>query len=102
MTTDEIRQILDAIDRGEKLEMYDELDCWWYAVTNPTLEFPQFRIADPRYPYTYAADYLREKVNVPVSRGEMSLLLAYVAAVIDMPDEELAKKLADKYLETLK
>lgn len=53
---------------------------------------------DTRYPYTYACDFLRMKVDPMISRSQASQLREIIAEVIGMDDEELAKKLADFYL----
>lgn len=56
-----------------------------------------------RYPYTYAADYLRaysdcDSHGVRLSRSESSQIRQAVARAISMNDAELARKLADHYL----
>lgn len=57
-----------------------------------------------RYPYTYCADYLRMEIGddygkgLP-SRAAMSRAKALIAEAIGMDEEELAKKVADKYIE---
>lgn len=60
-----------------------------------------------RYPYTYAADYVRTATVDPnayiatgmnVSRAEASRIRQSIARAIGMDDEELAQKLADQYL----
>lgn len=63
-----------------------------------------------RYPYTYAADYIRKyagegypidgvAVKSPkLSRSDASQVRRVFSRVLDLNDEELAKKLADAYL----
>lgn len=65
---------------------------------------------DPRYPYTHAADFIRmipEKeyiesigmsIGVKLSRSDASRIRSAIAEVLGIDDEELARKLADKYL----
>jgi hypothetical protein len=50
-----------------------------------------------RFPYTYAADYLR-KVNPNISRGEASLIRKLVAEAAGIPDDVLAEILATEYM----
>lgn len=57
-----------------------------------------------RYPYTYSCDYIRsfggyDGQGVKLGRGAASQIRAAIAEAIGMDDEELAKKLADYYLE---
>jgi hypothetical protein len=57
---------------------------------------------DTRYPYTYAADYVRTLLGMRkdatiLSRSEASQIRHGIAAALGMEDEELAKKLADYY-----
>lgn len=58
----------------------------------------------PRYPYTFACDYLRMKVGddyvkgLP-SRAAMSHARSVIANVLGIEDKELAERLADRYLE---
>ncbi len=47
-----------------------------------------------RFPYTHACDMIREIVGPQVSRSEASQLRQKIAEIIDIPDEELAAKLA--------
>jgi hypothetical protein len=58
------------------------------------------KMEDNRYPYTHAADYLREQVcsSEGMSRGAASRIRTAIADVIGMDDEDLAKKLADRFL----
>jgi hypothetical protein len=58
---------------------------------------------DTRYPYTYAADFLRSVAGynaqgTNLSRSDASQIRSKIAEIIGMDDEELAKKLADYYL----
>jgi hypothetical protein len=58
----------------------------------------------PRYPYTYAADYLREKVGNDydkglISRAAASQARSVIAEALGIPDETVAKELADLYLQ---
>jgi elongation factor P hydroxylase len=58
---------------------------------------------DSRYPYTYSCDFLRayggaDKDGVRLSRSDASQVRGAVAKALGMPDEELARKLADYYL----
>ena len=59
--------------------------------------------ADPktssRYPYTFACDAIRAKSESPLSRAQASKIRTFIAEVIGVPDEELAKKIADYYIE---
>ena len=57
---------------------------------------------DGRYPYTYAADYLRDfggcgPGGLKLCRADASQIRQAVAKAIGMPDAELACKLADFY-----
>lgn len=64
--------------------------------------------SDGRYPYTYAADYIRMGVTdydascqmmLPtISRAQASLARKAVARALGMSDDELAAKLADQYI----
>ena len=54
---------------------------------------------DTRYPYTYACDYLREASDVQISRANASRIRMLIAEAAGIPDDLLAGKLADKYLE---
>jgi hypothetical protein len=56
------------------------------------------KMEDNRYPYTHAADYLRGYVS-DLSRSQSSRIRTAIADAIGMDDEELANKLADKFLE---
>ncbi len=58
--------------------------------------------ADTRYPYTYAADYVRSLAGyghggTKLSRSDASQIRGGIAKAIGMDDEELARKLADHY-----
>lgn len=69
-------------------------------------------MSDVRYPYTYAADYLRsvrliaDEEPVPgvvsprLGRRDASAIRRAIADAIGMSDETLAIMLADRYLET--
>lgn len=58
-----------------------------------------------KYPYTYAADYIRqiagcnEFFNTKLSRSDASKIRQKIAKIIGIEDEELAKKLANIYIE---
>lgn len=58
---------------------------------------------DSRYPYTYAADYVRslagygEDGSTKLNRSDASRIRSEIAAAIGMEDAELARKLADRY-----
>lgn len=57
-------------------------------------------MSDTRYPYTYAADYIRSipelgRDGVKLSRSEAAQIRQAIAAAIGMPDVDLACKLAD-------
>lgn len=52
-----------------------------------------------RYPYTYAADYLRGISETLISRCDASQIRHAIAKAIGIDDEILAKKLADAYIE---
>jgi hypothetical protein len=54
---------------------------------------------DSRYPYTYAADMLRLLVPTKLSRSESSQIRHFIAKILNISDEELAKKLADYFKE---
>jgi hypothetical protein len=57
-----------------------------------------------RYPYTYCADYLRMEIGddygkgLP-SRAAMARAKALIAEAIGMNEEELASRVADKYID---
>jgi hypothetical protein len=58
---------------------------------------------DSRYPYTYACDFIRtygpvSKEGVVLSRSDASQIIEAISNAIGIPDEELAKKLADAQL----
>lgn len=50
-----------------------------------------------RYPYTYAADYMRQSGQL--SRADASTLRKQIARALGMPDHDLAVKLAERYLD---
>ncbi|EOZ4881808.1 hypothetical protein ACSETC_31125 [Pseudomonas aeruginosa] len=57
-----------------------------------------------RYPYTYASDYIRNVAGygeggTKLSRSDASQILNSISEIIGMPKEEMARKLADYYLE---
>lgn len=57
---------------------------------------------DTRYPYTYACDFLRGLAGygeggTKLSRADASQVRQGVADALGMPDDELARKLADYY-----
>lgn len=59
--------------------------------------------ADTRYPYTYAADYLRMKIGDdygkgPISRAAAAHAKALIAKAIGIDERVVACKLADAYL----
>lgn len=59
--------------------------------------------ASSRYPYTYACDYLREKVGDDygkglISRSAASQIRTAIADVAGLDDHELAEKLADAFM----
>lgn len=62
-------------------------------------------IDDPRYPYTYAYDYIREIVGVgddgsiKISRSDASQIVSVLADLVGLDNEEMAKRIADRYLE---
>lgn len=67
--------------------------------------------SDPRYPYTYAADFVRERctdinpslgIRVPtISRAQASQVMHAFAFVFGMTHEQMAVKLADAFLAAL-
>lgn len=58
---------------------------------------------DTRYPYTYAADYLRVEVNPysdeHFSRADMSRIQQIIADALGIDKTTISKALADKYIE---
>jgi predicted protein tyrosine phosphatase len=55
---------------------------------------------DHRYPYTYAADFVRsfsecDSGGVRISRSEASQIISGVAAALNLDPQKLAEKLAD-------
>lgn len=57
---------------------------------------------DTRYPYTYAADFVRSLAGygdqgAKLSRSDASQIRSGIALAIGMDDAELARKLADHY-----
>jgi hypothetical protein len=58
---------------------------------------------DTRYPYTYSCDLIRSAAGFNaegtiLGRTEASLIRGLFASVLEISDEDLAKKLADYYL----
>lgn len=58
---------------------------------------------DSRYPYTYACDFIRSiagygEGGTKLSRSDASQIRSQIAQIIGMPDEDLARKIADHYL----
>jgi hypothetical protein len=58
---------------------------------------------DSRYPYTYAADFLRMRIGNDygkglISRGAAAHATALIADVLNISSEEISKKLADAYI----
>ena len=99
MTTDEIRKMLDAIDAGEKVQGFNPYNQKLCDVESPMDMFPKMRLADPRYPFTYTCDYLREMVGVKISRADASTLIRYFASATKYEELELAEIIADEALE---
>ena len=61
---------------------------------------------DPRYPYTYACDYIRRVAGynsegTKLSRADASRIRAEIAKVLGMDDSEFSRKLADHFLKNL-
>lgn len=59
-------------------------------------------IIDTRYPYTYAADFIRglagyNESGTKLSRSDASRIRQGIAKALGMDDEELARTLADYY-----
>lgn len=57
---------------------------------------------DTRYPYTYAADFVRGlagygESGTKISRSDARQIRSGIAAALGMDDTELARKLADHY-----
>ena len=57
---------------------------------------------DTRYPYTYAADYVRSLAGygehgMKLTRSDASQIRSGIAAALGMDDAELARKLADYF-----
>ena len=60
-------------------------------------------MTDSRYPYTYAADFIRSygpvsAEGVVLNRSDASKIREAIAKALGIDDEELAKKLADAEL----
>lgn len=63
-------------------------------------------VNDPRYPYTYAADYIRMiagsvegGLGTKLSRSDAAQIRSKIAEAIGLHDHIIACKLADKFLE---
>jgi len=56
-------------------------------------------VSDPRYPYTYATDLMRNQLGPHISRAHASKIIALVADTLDMNLEDVAIKMADRYQE---
>ncbi len=59
---------------------------------------------DTRYPYTYAADFLRMKVGDDygkglISRAAASQMISVTAKALGVESVEISKKLADAYID---
>ena len=59
-------------------------------------------MSDSRFPYTYAADYVRilagyGPIGTKLSRGDASRIRQGIAAALGMDDAELAMRLAAHY-----
>lgn len=53
-----------------------------------------------RYPYTYAADYIRGLFDTSgISRAEAAHLISSIAQILERDREAIAKIFADAYLE---
>ena len=58
---------------------------------------------DTRYPYTYSCDFIRSVAGygpggTKLSRSDASKIRSNFSSILGIPDEEVAKKLADYYL----
>jgi hypothetical protein len=70
---------------------------------------PSMKAADSRYPYTYACDFVRGFVTthaegiqgqVPeISRSQAARVMAAFEKLFGLSHEEMAKRLADAFLE---
>jgi len=70
-----------------------------FLIVEPT----NLPMTDSRYPYTYAADFIRSygpvsDEGVVLSRSDASEIREAIAKALGINDEELAKKLADAEL----
>jgi len=59
---------------------------------------------DTRYPYTYAADYIRSLAGynengTKISRSDASMIIHHIAMLMEMDKESLANTIADAELE---
>lgn len=62
------------------------------------------RTKDQRYPYTYACDLIRslagyEEKGTKISYADASNIRHRISSILEMSDEDVAKKLADYFLE---
>jgi len=59
---------------------------------------------DKRYPYTYAADYIRsiagynEQCSTKLSRSDASQIRQKISEILEIDDDLVARKIADYYL----
>ena len=56
-----------------------------------------------RYPYSYAADYIRGVVGydngeMKLSRADAASIMSEIALILDMDEAELKRKVADEYI----
>lgn len=61
-------------------------------------------MTDSRYPYTHSCDFIRGlgpvgSSGVVLSRSDASRIRQGIATALGVDDEELARKLADRFLE---
>jgi hypothetical protein len=52
---------------------------------------------DPRYPYTYACDYIRQTLKMQ-SRSDASKKIADLAEQLGIPKEVFARQLANEWI----
>jgi hypothetical protein len=57
-----------------------------------------------RYPYTYACDFIRgmggyDNKGIKMCRGDASIMIGKIGNILGMEEGELAKKLANYYIE---
>ena len=60
---------------------------------------PPMKVVSSRYPSTYARDLVREDAVADTSRGEAGQIIRSIADAMHVPQDELFKKLADRYIE---